>query len=966
MPRGCARITLSDKLSPMPHLLSSTEEDSLAGKKNAALKPWHIESVMESRKLRIQMQAAAMDLMGDERAMRARAMDLLHGALFRGRLIAQERLFEGADGLDTARLLASVQNEVITVLYDFTANHVFGDTNRTEGEKLSVMAVGGYGRNVLAPSSDIDLLFLRNYKQTPWAESVIEYMLYMLWDMGLKVGHAFRTVDECIRLAKEDLNTETALLDARFICGDETIAERLVYKYREELIKGHEVDFITKKLDERDKRHKKQGDTRYVVEPNVKEGKGGLRDLQTLFWLVRHSYGGVTLEDILAQRSVFTEDEATIFRNAGKFLWSVRCHLHYLTGRPEERLSFDLQPEIASRMGFEDRGSRLGVERFMKRYFREANAVGALTRILCARLEADKQKPKPGFLHFLPFNQGPKVDVPGFHVQDGRLSIDDDSFFQREPVEMLRLFKLAEDNNIDIHPVAMSAVTRSLSCFGEEQRTNETARKLFIDLLINTREPGPILRMMNEAGLLGEMVPEFGEIVAQTQFNMYHHFTVDEHTLRAVDALAEMERDDDNGLFPMGAELFPLIKHKRALYLAMLLHDTGKGLGDQQVEGEKTAKAASLRLGLGEDEADLIAWLVRNHLEMSDCAQKRDISDPRTITQFAERVESLEKMRLLLLLTVADIRAVGPDVWNGWKGQLLKELYESTASALSANHTDEHEVATDIDDRAEDAKTALIARKGALPPLQAQMDSGYWAGTLQGELDWHHTLLSTEPIRTIVECRVRPDTESVELIIATWDRAGLFADIVGALVNEEALIAAAQVYTGQSGGVLDIFILQDYDGHMFGRGEESRLKRLKEHVENAIAHGVGDVRERKSLHARREAAFVVDPDIIFDNTGSADYTIIEVTGKERPALLHDLARAMADRGLKLHSAHAGAYGERIHDTFYVHTADDQKLLDDTERDELAAVLLDILSAHGHDAPRTPAQTLARARSADSF
>ena len=953
-------------LSDMSHTLSRYELKATENPSKPFIKPWKIESVIEARKLRVQLRAAAMDDLQDSKRLRARALDLLHGTLFRGRMIAQERLESGADGLDTARLLAAVQNEVVKELFEFTSEMVFGDTNRTEGEKLAVVAVGGYGRNVLAPSSDIDLLFLRNYKQTPWAESVIEYMLYILWDMGLKVGHAFRTVEECIRLAKEDLNTETALLDARYICGDEAIYDRLKQKYHDELVKGRDAEFIAAKLDERDKRHKKQGDSRYLVEPNVKEGKGGLRDLQTLFWLVRHAYGGTTLEDVLKNREIFTEDEAKTFRDAGKFLWTVRCHIHYLTGRPEERLSFDLQPEIAERMGFEDIGNRLGVERFMKRYFLEAKDVGALTRILCARLEADQQKAKPNFLHFLPFGSNKKITAPGFVMEGNRISIEDEKLFQKQPVEMLRLFQLAEENNVDIHPFALSALTRSLSHFGEAQRTDPEARKLFLGLLMDTRDPGPILRMMNEAGILGEMVPEFGDIVAQTQFNMYHHFTVDEHTLRAVEYIAEIERGEDSAQMPLAIELFPTLKNRRALYLAMLLHDTGKGLGDQQEEGAKTAKAASLRLGVSETEAELVAWLVGNHLEMSDCAQKRDISDPRTISQFAARVEDIEKLKLLLILTIADIRAVGPDIWNGWKGQLLKELYEYTAEALSSDHTEEAQVAIDLDARADDARNRLIERKGELPKLLTQMDSGYWTSQPDEELDWHHDLLTTEPVKTIVSYRVSDATDSVELLIATWDRSGLFADIAGALVNEEAQIAAAQVYTGSGGGVLDLFVLQDSDGHKFGRGEKNRLERLKRAVEIAIENGVSSVGTRKSLHARREAAFMVDPDVIFDNQGSVDYTIIEVTGKERPELLHELARAMADRKLKLHSAHAGAYGERIHDVFYVHTEADEKLRDEALMEELASTLLDILSAKSQDAPRTPARTLARARSADSF
>ncbi|MFC6198003.1 [protein-PII] uridylyltransferase [Ponticaulis profundi] len=952
----------------MTDLAPATSEDPTSKPaKRAKLKPWNIESVMDTRKLRVQLQAAAMDHMQDQKAMRSRAMDLMHGALFRGRMIAQERLNEGADGLDTARLLAAVQNEVISTLFDFTTNYVFGERNLTSGERLAVLAVGGYGRNVLAPSSDIDLLFLRNYKETPWAESVIEYMLYMLWDMGLKVGHAFRTVDECIRLAKEDLNTETALLDARYLAGDESIAKNLFDRYHSDLVQGRASQFIAAKLNERDKRHKKQGDTRYVVEPNVKEGKGGLRDLQTLFWLVRHTYGGDTLEDILSHREVFTEEEARIFRKAGMFLWAVRCHIHYLTGRPEERLSFDLQPEIAKRMGFEDEGSRLGVERFMKQYFLETKAVGALTRILCAKLEADQQKSKAGgLLDFFGLKNELRIDQPGFKVVSGRLSIEDQAFFFLNPVEMLRLFVLAEKHQIDIHPYALSAVTRSRSYFSSKHRESPEAREMFLHLLLDTKDPGPVLRMMNEADLLGQMVPEFGEIVSQTQFNMYHHFTVDEHTLQAVEAIAEMERGDKCDIFPLGCELFPQIKHKRALYLAMLLHDTGKGLGDQQVEGAITAKRASRRLGLDEAEADLIAWLVGNHLEMSDCAQKRDISDPRTISQFAERVGTLERLQLLLILTVADIRAVGPDVWNGWKGQLLRELYTATAAALESDHVKEQEVAVDLDQRAAETRNALVARKGDLPPRLQQMDSAYWTSQPDVQLDWHVDELRDAQGEMVVTCRVSPDSGAVELFIAAKDREKLFADIVGAITDEGATIATAQIFTGKAGGVIDLFVLQDDEGRAFAFGEKSRLDRLSAKVADAIEKGHVPTKLAKPFRAGREAVFVVDPDIIFDNQGSADYTILEITGKERPGLLFDIANAIAKRDIRLNSAHAGAYGERIHDTFYVQSHDGTKLTDGDLTESLATDLLEILSRDSDLAPRTPARVLAQARSAESF
>jgi len=376
-------------------------------KAGTALRAWRLGDIVDGRKLRVHLSAAAQDNIGNASAMRARVLDLLHAAMFRGRMIAQERLQQGADGLDTARLLAAVQDEVIHALYDFTATHMFRARNPTEGERLAVLATGGYGRGVLAPSSDIDLLFLRQYKASPWAESVIEYILYALWDMGLKVGHAFRTIDNCISLSREDVTIKTSLLDARFLFGDAELAEDLQTRFHAECVEGHDAQFIADKLEERDNRHARQGNTRYVVEPNVKEGKGSLRDLQTLFWITKHIHGGSTLEEVM-QAGTLTRHEYQLFARDARFFWTVRCHLHYITGRAEERISFDLQPEIAARMGYQDRGDQLGVERFMKRYFVAAKNVGGLSRILSAKLEAEQKKQPRGLRRFLP-KATPKV-----------------------------------------------------------------------------------------------------------------------------------------------------------------------------------------------------------------------------------------------------------------------------------------------------------------------------------------------------------------------------------------------------------------------------------------------------------------------------------------------------------------------------------------------------------------------------
>src|SRR6202012_3377207 len=400
------------------------------------LRPTRLEYVVDGERLRAQLSAAALDAIGDEAEQRRGALDILKAALFRGRMIAKERLENGAGGIETARLLCGVTDEVISALFDFTTVHVFRARNPTEGERLALMAVGGYGRGALAPFSDIDLLFLRPYKQTAHTESVIEFMLYALWDLGFKVGHASRTVDECIKLSREDFTIRTSILEARRLTGDEKLAEDLKRRFPDEVGKGTSAEFVAAKLKERDDRHAKAGASRYVVEPNVKEGKGALRDLHTLFWIAQYTHPGEQKDGVVALE-MFDKRDLRLFIQAFDFLWAVRCHLHFVTGRPEERLTFDLQPEIARRMGYGDRGDAPAVERFMRRYFLIAKEVGALTRAFCAKLESEQSKKKPQGLSRLlaPRCSSRKpLDQPGFHDEGGRLNVDGPQVFEIDPL----------------------------------------------------------------------------------------------------------------------------------------------------------------------------------------------------------------------------------------------------------------------------------------------------------------------------------------------------------------------------------------------------------------------------------------------------------------------------------------------------------------------------------------------------
>ena len=926
------------------------------------LRPTRIEHVVDGVKLRAQLSAAALNAVGDLGEQRRQALEILRAALFRGRMIAKERLENGAGGIETATLLAAVTDEVVTALYDFTTVHVFRARNPTEGERLALMAVGGYGRGALAPFSDLDLLFLRPYKPTAHTESVIEFMLYALWDLGFKVGHASRTIEECIKLSREDFTIRTSILESRRLAGDERLAEELKRRFRADVVKGSGAEFVAAKLKERDERHARAGASRYLVEPNVKEGKGALRDLNTLFWIAQYLHPAQA-KDGMVELEMFDRREVAAFVHAFDFLWAVRCHLHFATGRAEERLSFDLQPEIARRMGYGDRGDAPAVERFMRRYFLIASEVGALTRAFCAKLEADEAKKRPqGLSRLLGARRVSRkaVDAEGFHQEGGRLTVDGPEVFEADPVNLLRLFRLADRLDLDLHPDAFTAATRALRLITPKVRRDPLAAEAFLDVLARGRRTFRTLSLMNESGVLGRFVPEFGRVVAQMQFNMYHSYTVDEHTLRAVGIIADVadgKLEDDH---PLSVSVMPLIADREALFLAMLLHDTGKGgVGGQEKAGARAARSACERLGLEPERVGLVCWLVEHHLVMSDYAQKRDVSDPRTVDAFARIVENPERLRLLLVITVADIRAVGPGVWNGWKGQLLRELYASTERLFRGGRGGDLGPARP-DHAVIGERNALIAREPSAAGFASEMEDAYFSAFSLEEQTAHAELVRQARVSNLpaASARIRPDLNAAEVVVAVGDRLGLFADLAAALAALGADVVGAKVYTSKAGQALDVFYVQDAAGEPFGRDSPGRLDKLAHGLEQA-ARGEAVGGEPGRLDLRRSGAFSIAPAVAVDNDASADCTVVEASGRDRPGLLGDLARAVSRHGVSIQSAHIDNYGERAVDAFYVQ--EEGRKLGPRKAQALKAALLGVLSeAEASAAPRS-GPTLERAR-----
>jgi [protein-PII] uridylyltransferase len=877
-----------------------------------------IGELLDGDALRRALTALARES-GDKAKLRKDSLTLIKTAFQSGR----ERVKDGVEngglsGLVAARALSALQDVTIQVIYDFAVKHFYYAQNPTASERICVVATGGYGRGELAPGSDIDLLFVRPFKQTPWGESVIEFILYMLWDLGLKVGHATRSLSECVRLSKQDITIRTAILEARYLWGDEKLHEELRKKFWSEVATGTGQDFVEAKLAERDERHARQGESRYLVEPNIKEGKGGLRDLQTLYWIGKYVYHVEDAGD-LVQHNVLTRDEFKTFQKAEAFLWDVRVRLHYLVGRAEERLSFDVQPELATRMGFTGDNPRRAVEAFMKAYFLVAKDVGDLTRIFCAALEDQNRKRRPSLASMLPGFLRPRTSGDDFYVENGRLTARS-NIFRADPVNMIRIFHIADAKKVDVHPDALRTITRSLEFIGDDVRRDPEANRLFLEILSSRNDPERALRLMNEAGVFGRFVPEFGRVVGLMQFNMYHHYTVDEHLIRAVGYVASIDRGEHRNEHPLATEIIKRVKSRAALYVAMLLHDIAKGLpGDHSEVGAAIAQSLCPRLGLVPEDTAAVMWLVKNHLVMSDTAQKRDISDPKTVKDFVGQVQTPEVLRLLLVLTVADIAAVGPGVWNGWKGQLLRELYYEAESVMSGGDAVPARAA-----RVEYAKAGLTQRIGDLPQaareraLSRHYDN-YWLAFDDAAHERHARLMTAadaqgELFSLAAESN---DFRSVtEIVLFTPDHPGLFSQLAGAVSASGGTIVDAKAFTTSDGFALDVFSIQDAEGGTFG--DAARVERLRQSIERTLR---GEVTPRKAIAKRpakkRSSAFRVAPRINFDNEASASATVVEVEGLDRPGLLYDVTDAIFQSGLSISSAMVSTYGERAVDVFYV-------------------------------------------------
>ena len=837
---------------------------------------------------------------------------------------AESSLKRHGNGIRTAQSISEFQDTLIKTVYEFIVQNVYSPKDQKNIDKICLVAVGGYGRGTLAPFSDIDLLFLHSNKLNNWTESVIEYMLYILWDLGFKVGHATRNLDQCLELSKSDLTIRTSILEARYIHGHKDLYEKLIQRFNTEIVAKTADEFIEMKLDERDKRHNTYGSSRFLVEPNVKESKGGLRDLHTLFWIGKYLFRTQALDDLTKNDQFLTSSELNSFKKAEDFLWVVRCHLHFISNRDNEVLTFDKQLELASRLGYAKRPGQKDVERFMKHYFMTAKEVGNLTRIVCASLEKKSIKKDPTVYevldNLLSFRKKDNKET-NFYTKKGRLYTKDNFSFNKNKLDLIRLFIVADQDNVLLSPEIIQSINRSLKIIDNDLRNNKLANKTFLDLFSNSREPETILRNMNDAGVLAKFLPDFARVEGMSLFNLYHNYTVDEHLLKTVGFMSKIINNTLSQPHPFTSNFNAKLDNKKVLLLSAFLHDIGKGRKqDHSILGSQITEKLCNRIGMKKNEVSQTAWLVKNHLVMSDVAQKRDLYDPKTIVDFASIVKNQKNLDYLLALTVADIMSVGPSIWNAWKSGLLRTLYNETSNYLSGDKNKSIENENNCIKAQNKFKEELSDwPKLLMNSYVHRFSNNYWLTTSIEQQIEHAKILKDKDSKNIsleIYSKKNTNNNTTTITLIGPDYPNLLETLAGACSLYDANIIDAQIETTIDGIAIDtISVSRDFQD----QDEDRRIIRISDCIKKSLSGELSLDREisKKVTKIRYEKTFKVSNKVNITNEFSNNSTVIEIEGRDRPGLLYQIANTLKETNINIKSAHIVTFGEKANDIFYI-------------------------------------------------
>jgi [protein-PII] uridylyltransferase len=880
------------------------------------------------------------------------------GKLLRDYLPAlrEDALANAVRGDRLAKRLADGVDEFIKTLFSAAPA-----TIKSVGDDYAVCAVGGYGRRQLAPFSDIDLLFLHRSAGDAQLRPLIDFMLYPLWDSGIKIGHGVHTPKSAVDFAKEDIIARTAYLDARFLCGSLSLFENFQDQFSK-LRRRTKSQFVAAKLEEQTLRQRKSGETRYLIEPDIKDGKGGLRDLQTIQWLYKYVFGGA-IGASSAVDKIMDPSERRGLVKAERFLWSVRVHLHDLRGRADEKLSFDIQPQIAERLGYADRPDMTAAERLMKHYFVNTVEVGRLTRILCARLEEERTKRLPHLPKFLPkiLQKDEAPGKPNLRIRNGRLDFESAAKARRQPRDLFRLFRAFSKNpQIDFHPDALAIVSEQVPKVTSEVRKDKVTARLFEAILMQSSgssaakvpvgdpPPDPVraLRVMTETGLLGKYIPAYGLIVGRIDYGLYRRFTIDEHVLRCVGLLAKIQRGDLKDEHPLTTRIMQNAEQPFVYFLAVLLHESIWAVRKKSLtDCENLVVRVSRRLGLGEEEAALVGWAAARHSLLARTAERRDLTEAHAISAFAAEVGDQRKLDLILVLSVCHLRIVGIHSWDAVTRRQISELYEATTAWFADG---------------EEAMRERLAQRAALARSQTKSRLADWRDS-EKEAFLHrltehmlrcvdsdilvrfaHLARAAEQDQSHAAVTVKPRDGDLEAIVYADDRPGLLADIAGAISNFGMSVRSVQALTTQDGKAFDIFTIHATDG--VSAADLDQARRLHEALLEVAREAPTKLPSLKRRFGDRRGIFSVEPEVRIELEASEDASVVETEGLDRPGLLYELAAAVAGLDVMIASAHIATYGERAVDTFYLRDRQNRKITDPKLLKRLEKRLLSVLSA----------------------
>jgi len=846
-----------------------------------------------------------------------------------------EKIRENFESAKTIRTACDIGVRQRAKLIDQIINGINTHLEIKLSHKFSgcLIAVGGYGRSYLSPHSDLDICFIVPIADEVQNKKYIIEFEKMIWDLGFKPSLTTRTIENIILKATEDHILQTSFLDHRYLYGSKKHYRNFSLTFKKKIIEVSRTDFIAQKLKERELRHIKQGNSRYHLEPNIKESKGGLRDLQTLYWIARYLFD-VSSIDQLVEQKILNKTEAKTFNEASDFLWVLRTHLHYLAGYAEERLLFDLQLSAAKKMHRKNAPPQEKAMSFMKQYFKIARNIGHLTMIFCTALEDISITGGATAASIKPFKQMllPHMQPLGFTTEGHRINIPNSNHFKKHPEDMITIFHAALQTQLPLHPNAWKALSRSVTKIDDLTRKHPKSNKHFLDILLSPKGAEDTLRHMNESGVLGSFIPDFDRIIAHMQYDRYHVYTADEHLIRAVGILHDIENGDLYDTAKLATETFQQSLHsRRALYVAILLHDIAKGRNqDHSIVGETIAQELCPRLGLSNEETETVCWLVRNHLVMSDQAFRRDLNDPRTITNFVNAIQSPERLKLMYILTVADIMAVGPERWNNWKSSLLTTLFYKTMEKLTGHSktTQTSELVTHLKKQVHHILGPQIKSENIFD----KAPESYWINFDAETIAKHFAyVLSQQPLCVLNQnplyCYIKPKkTEQItELMFYTQDQKGLFTKISGALALSNANIVDARIFTFLDGMALDVFRIQNLKGQVFDNIQDLE-RNIKNIFTNATDVDQSLTKKKQAVPKQNQPTFSKQPRVVIDNSASSRNTVIEVNADDRPALLYDITTCLTQLGLQVSSAKIATYGQNIIDVFYVRDGFGLKIL----------------------------------------